>query len=254
MIKSLSLLVFSPTGTTKRIVTLIGNSLAEKVTQCNLMLPSTEKYTFGENDFLVVGVPVYGGRVPETALKAIQRFSGANTPAVSIVVYGNRAYDDALLELNDTLQANGFRILASGAFVGRHSIVESIGKNRPDDEDRVEIEEFAERVLEKFTRYGKTVWDDLPIPGNRPYKEYKPAPIAPYSNQQCTKCGLCITECPVDAIAANYSTDESKCILCMRCVNVCPRKARLLPEEYKAKVSDYLTQVCPERNENVVFI
>ena len=44
--------------------------------------------------------------------------SASQTPAVLVVVYGNRAYDDALLELSDIATGAGFVPLAAGAFVG----------------------------------------------------------------------------------------------------------------------------------------
>lgn len=252
MLPSLSLLIFSPTGATKRVVTHIGNSLAQKVSQVDLLKKRSEKHVFSSSDFVLVGVPVYGGRVPEEALKALERFSGNGTPAVSVVVYGNRAYEDALLELNDTLESRGFSVMAAGAFVGRHSLVESIGKGRPDDLDRAEIEDFAQKIGRKYKKK-KSEWSTIQVPGNRPYKEYKRSGVVPVSNSQCTKCGTCIAECPVGAITLD-GTDPAKCFLCMRCAAVCPRKARMLPEDYREKVAAFLEQVCPVRSPNQVFL
>ena len=45
------------------------------------------------NDLLIVGVPVYAGRVPIQAANALKFFKGNNTPAIIICTYGNRAYD-----------------------------------------------------------------------------------------------------------------------------------------------------------------
>ena len=62
--------------------------------------------TMGDGDLLVVGMPVYSGRIPASALPALRKFRGNGTPAVVVCVYGNRDYDDALLELRKTYTAN----------------------------------------------------------------------------------------------------------------------------------------------------
>lgn len=253
MISSVYQLIFSPAGTTKRVVSRIGNYLAEKVTQCDLMRKNLERHTFAATDLVVVGVPVYGGRVPEPALRAIRKFSGNGTPVVSVVVYGNRHFDDALLELNDALKENGFRILASGAFVGRHSLAPSIGEGRPDDADRADIDDFIDAILDKYKALGKTQWDEPDVPGSRPYKTYTPAPVAPYTTHACSHCGYCVTICPVDAITLE-STDAEKCILCMRCVASCPQKARRLPEAFSVQILERLQTMCAQRRDNEIFI
>lgn len=253
MISSVFQLIFSPAGTTRRVVSRLGNYLAEKVTQCDLMKRNLERHTFAAHDLVVVGVPVYGGRVPAPALNAIRKFSGNGTPVVSVVVYGNRHYDDALLELNDTLKENGFRILASGAFVGRHSLAPSIAQGRPDDADRDDIDEFIDAILDKYKTLGKTQWEEPAVPGNRPYKDYTPAPVAPYTTHDCSHCGFCVTLCPVDAITLE-ATDPDKCILCMRCVTGCPQKARRLPEAFAAQLLERLQTLCSARRDNEVFI
>jgi hypothetical protein len=79
---------------------------------------------------LLAVVPVYGGRVPEVALERLRALKGNGGPAIAVVVYGNRAYEDALLELHTELTANGYKVIAAAAFIAEHSIVRSIsGKN-----------------------------------------------------------------------------------------------------------------------------
>lgn len=253
MISSVTLLIFSPTGSTRRVVTRIGNALCRKIAQVDLMRQNIEKHVFKEHDFVVVGVPVYGGRVPALALQALRNFRGTATPVVSLVSYGNRAIDDALLELNDLLNEQSFKILGSAAFVAQHSIANEIGKGRPDSEDHYEIEEFVTSILDKYKKIPKADWQEITVPGNHPYKETKQSSIVPQMNEQCVKCKVCISKCPVGAISPE-GTDPGKCFLCMRCIAVCPRKARELPAEYRNRVLEYLKQTCPERNNNLVFI
>lgn len=45
----------------------------------------------------------------------------------------------------------------------------------------------------------------------------------------CTGCGVCVEECPVDAMELNADglaeIDEAECIRCGRCHDVCPQEA-----------------------------
>ncbi len=79
---------------------------------------SKEVIHLSENDLLIVGMPVYAGRIPAIAIDALNKFKGNKTPAVIVCVYGNRDYDDALLELKDIVQNNGF-----SSFPPRHSLL-----------------------------------------------------------------------------------------------------------------------------------
>ncbi len=254
MSSSLAFLCFSPAGATERIVSHMESCLAADPTRYNLLKSDGETRKFTRNDMVVVAVPVYGGRVPAPALEALRNFSGYRTPAVSVVVYGNRAYEDSLLELNDVLKEQGFLVFASGAFVARHSIAEEMGAGRPDEEDEKEMEQFCARIFEQFlTRKLGKKWEEVAVPGNRPYREYVPAAVVPYTGEGCTRCGHCVSECPAGAMTLE-STDAEKCFLCMRCVSVCPRKARRLPEAFRQTVLARLKEVCPERNRNEVFM
>jgi MauM/NapG family ferredoxin protein len=45
-------------------------------------------------------------------------------------------------------------------------------------------------------------------------------------SSECTACGLCQSHCPMAAIAADpRQTDRNACIVCQRCVTVCPQRA-----------------------------
>jgi len=52
---------------------------------------------------------------------------------------------------------------------------------------------------------------------------------APYRRRvsdACNECNLCTRECPVGAIHKNgVKTDRSECIVCLRCVHICPENA-----------------------------
>lgn len=90
---------------------------------------------FGPDDLVLFGVPVYGGRIPSPAVQTLRRMQGSRTPAVLVAAYGNREYDDALLELADIAAANGFIPFAAAALIAEHSIMHSVAAGRPDAQD-----------------------------------------------------------------------------------------------------------------------
>ena len=133
---------FSPTGSTKRVTEWITERIADNREAEWLDLTdavsSRPDYTFTEHELVVVGVPVYSGRVPETARERLQKLHGKRTPVVLIVTYGNRAYEDALLELSDILKEQGFIPAAAAAVVTEHNIAHIYGAGRPDEKDKKE--------------------------------------------------------------------------------------------------------------------
>lgn len=216
---------FSATYTTKRVVEAVAANLSNEVTTYDITNDeSTDEVAIPADGFAVVGVPVYAGRVPAMAAERLRRFRGDNTPAVVVAVYGNRHYDDAVLELHDLMSEQGFRTVSAGAFVAQHSIFPKVGKARPDAEDISEIKTFAEKSAELAAKgFGA-----IALPGNRPYKVPGGIPIWPTASKKCTACGACARLCPTGAIdpTSPKGVDKAKCIKCGRCIVVCPTKAR----------------------------
>lgn len=244
---SVSVIHFSPTGSTARIANYLGNALAASVTEFDLGTRTLAAHSFDENAFAVAAVPVYAGRVPGRAAEALRLVSGNGAHCVSIAVYGNRAPDDALLELNDILAEQGFRVAASGAFVAQHSLLEEIATGRPDAEDLAALDDFARAILEKSS---SGLYTGAPaVPGNRPYRDAPASQVVPVVADSCTECGLCADQCPVSAIPEDNlkSTSQDKCMLCMRCVRNCPAGTRDLPPQYREKVTAYLRQFSARR-------
>ena len=169
------------------------------------------------------------GGLPVICSESLTHLKGKNTPAIAVVVYGNREYDDALLELKNRLEANGFFVVGAGAFIARHSIFPEVAADRPDDSDLKVIEEFTKRCLEKLEALtSPSDLSPLDIKGNFPYKEVKSVPMKPSSGDNCSVCGTCAdisgrSDYPTDV---STSTDENLCISCGACVSVCPDESR----------------------------
>ena len=223
-----SAVYFSATYTTHRIVGHLAKQITEEITEYDITnhIPNKE-IVIPKNELLIVGIPVYAGRVPTMAVERIQRFKGEGTRAVALAVYGNRDYDDALLELSDILSSNGFQVISAGAFIAQHSIFPKVGANRPDENDFREMNAFAEET-KKIIGMDNEKLLPIHIPGNRPYTVPGSIPIYPSGTKTCKECGKCAKLCPAGAIPLEHpkEVDETKCIKCGRCIVVCPTQSR----------------------------
>lgn len=248
-IESVATVCFSPTGTSRKVAESIAKGLSNAT-------PARYDATHGPVDALlasevvVAAVPVYGGKVPPTAVERLKgvRGSGA-TPAVAVVVYGNRAFEGAARQLADLLTAQGFRVVAAAAFVGEHSYstdAAPIAPGRPDAADLTAARAFGRAVADKLAVKGPQAVDVSKLPHARngmlqtwrfvrfvlryrrsQKKNPSPAKVE-CDAERCTRCGRCVALCPVEAIAKGDQTrtDTARCIRCCACVKGCPQRAR----------------------------
>ena len=230
MLKNVDFYYFSPTGGTKKAGEVIASEIAKSVNAINL---AEKTVSVPASDVVVVAVPVLGGRIPALVSDRIKQLEGAGRKAVTAVVYGVRAYEDALLELNDVMTDSGFEVAASAALIAQHSIVPEVGAGRPDAADTEEIQQFVKRVLDAMENGGTGT---VSVPGNHPYKESMKASAAPVTLDSCGGCGFCVSVCPTEAISITEEgvvTEAEKCMMCMACVAKCPAKARILPLRFR---------------------
>lgn len=129
--KNIHLAYFSATFSTKRIVREIASQFQKPVIEYDITsdVLKDDVSLGSDGDLLIVGVPSYAGRVPEMAVRSLRRFLGNNTPAIIVSVYGNRAYDDTLIELKDLMESHGFKLLSAAAVIAQHSIFPKIAED-----------------------------------------------------------------------------------------------------------------------------
>ena len=264
-IKNVHYVFFSPTGTTQAAIRAVGNGTGRTAGQMlDITVGAPEgAIPFTKEDLVIVGMPVYSGRLPGLAVERFRAIGGKNTPVVPIVVYGNRAYDDALVELSDLCAAQGLHTVAAGAFIGEHSFstVEfPIAVDRPDGEDLQYAEQFGSRITQLLDTCESVAQLALPeLPGNRPYKSaMQPVPVATCTDPQaCTQCGKCVACCPTQGIRmtdAGPVTEADSCIWCMACVRNCPTNARLVSLPKINDIAQRLHGACKERRKPESFL
>lgn len=264
---SINTVIFSPTGGSETIANKVTDVLKAELPEeyidrkVKTLLTQTpaDGNIYIKNSIAVVAAPVYGGRVAELAISRFENLKGVNSIAVPIVVFGNRDYEDALIELSDLLERRGFKTIAGGAFIGEHSYSRPdmpTAEGRPDADDLAKAEDFAKKIAEKILKAEDIASLTAPeIKGNRPYKEKGPSkPQTPLCDYDlCLKCGNCALICPNGAIEV-YSEgpifDSDLCIKCCACVKQCPGEALTFETPY----TEILFKNCHERKEPEIFL
>ncbi|MFI3236649.1 MAG: hypothetical protein R3Y47_01320 [Lachnospiraceae bacterium] len=202
---------------------------------------------FGEEDVVVVGMPVYGGRCPKLAMERLAGITGKGTTCIVVVTYGNRDYDDALLELCDVMKERGFIVKGAAALIGKHTFGE-IQVTRPDADDLEACRSFALQAMENDNK-------NVSVKGNRPYKDGgNGGSFRPSTTDACVKCGLCVKKCSAHAIDTDCKSISDACISCFRCIKVCPMHAKQMMSEAYDEFAAGFTARLSKRLENEFFL
>lgn len=264
-LKEAHLVYFSPTSTSKQVAqAIVQGTGIQNISVSDITCGSSGELVIPSNSLAIIVVPVYGGYVPPLAMQRLQVIKGENTPAVLVVVYGNRAYEKALVELDQYAVQNGFSVIAGATFIGEHSFstdANPISPGRPDENDLEIARELGYSIFEKIT--AATDSDNLyPVDVRgiqRPRQPFfpllgflrkvialrrsgVPSPKTPSTSEElCIHCGKCVKACPNSAIEKGHElfTDPSKCIRCCACVKVCPENARSFESPMAPLLSRY---------------
>lgn len=259
------LIYFSPTHTSKQIAEAIVQGTGIKnIFPINVTQQNTGETVIPASALAIIVVPVYGGHVAPLAMERLQNIRGLDTPTVLVVVYGNRAYEKALMELDAFSVPHGMKVIAGATFIGEHSYSTDkhpIAAGRPNDSDLAFAAEFGSKIIDKIQK-ADTADTLYPVDvraikrPSQPFfplfrflrkviklrKSGTPLPRAPWVKDEslCTHCGLCVVRCPVGAVTKGdeLHVNEAICIKCCACVKACSQKAKVYDTPFAALLSD----------------
>lgn len=264
---TLKTIYFSATHTSERVAKAISQGIADEFVAEDITFHELENADFAADEVLLVAVPVYGGGVAPVALKRLEAIRGNNTPAVVVVVYGNRNFERAAMQMSDFLAERGFITIAAAAFVGEHSYsteANPVAVGRPNSDDIVDAQRFGRFVREKLA-VGIEPVDvsslQCPDSGEENVKAFvefvkgyqaeqakNPVKLLPTTDEEkCVMCGVCVDVCPMEAIDREDVSvvDASKCIKCCACVKECPKEAKTLNSPFAPMLSKYFASPKP---------
>lgn len=273
-VSKINIVYFSPTHTSAKVAKAIAKGFGNIESEVFDATGKEVSLKAGKGSLTIVAVPVYGGHIAITARHRLEALEGNGTPVVPVVVYGNRAYEEALKELATLLEKKGFVPIAGATFIGEHSYStdkKPIAKGRPDNNDLAFAENFGEALYAKTNKLSNAESGKVDVAKIRkPYQPFfkligfvfnvlrlrrsgKPMPVTPVTDEKlCKHCGACVAACPVAAIENDKEeiTNASRCIRCCACVKSCPHKARTFDTPF----ADLLTKYFSRQKENCTIL
>lgn len=210
-----TLLTFSPTGQSKACALAVAKATKQEFVELDVthFIQRREPLAL-EGTTLIVAYPVYGGRVPTLFADYLkEQVICTNCNALAIASFGNRAFEDALVEMEDILGEKGVPLIAAASIGCQHSYTEKVGSKRPD------IEDF--QILDRLAVYLNGKKGRVSPPGNRPYKKAMPLANPPYmptlKNKEGKIPAQCYAVCPTGSLAKG---DPTICIHCCACIQL----------------------------------
>ena len=250
MSKRIGVFCFSPTNTTKKICNAVALGMGAKnpkimdMTRPDFRKEITSKpdTVIADIDHLIVGTPVYFGKLPIQAIECLKSIHVKGKESTAIVVYGNRDFGIALYRMVEILLKNGFGVIAAGAFIAQHSYsdIVPVAMGRPDKSDIEKAYSFGINSLNISRRLSL---ENIPVQTDIFSRSDKYMPLKPvFISELCIQCGICADYCPLGILSPETGTflnqkGEDQCIGCMACVFNCDQKARIAKASVIMKLS-----------------
>ncbi|MCM1354801.1 MAG: 4Fe-4S binding protein [Staphylococcus sp.] len=243
---------FSPTGTSAKILSDINEGISgvlnTDISFRDLTFHPVEDIVLSPDDIIIVAAPVYGGKIAPIVKDRLKGIVGNNAKCVVVAVYGNRAFENAVVDFASFMSDSGCLICGAATFIGEHSYSTAdtpIASGRPDQQDMAAARAFGKEIALKIRRdelckISPSSLTDEPSPmesminfrnfviGYQQQQAKRPVTYLPeVDTSLCDDCGSCYDTCPTGAITPGCEdADPTKCIKCCVCVKVCPQGAR----------------------------
>ena len=265
---------FSPTETTKKAVSYLAEGLASQLIttsfkEFDFTLPDARKdFPFiSSGDLVIFGVPTYAGRLPNLLLPYLNTIEGHGADAIAVVTFGNRSFDNSLIELRDILTSHNFNVAAAAALSCEHSFSYDLGAGRPDKADKEEIIRFAADFAISEIANCNNLLDVPGVTAEENYGGYyqprdrhgnfidirKVKPLTDMDS--CIECGTCAEDCPMGSIDHDDFTKVTGiCIKCGACIKKCPQVAKYFDDEGYLYHQHELEEMYARRASNSFFL
>ena len=243
-----TLLTFSPTGQSKACALAVAKATKQEFVELDVthFIPRAKPLSLKDTT-LIVSYPVYGGRVPCLFAEFLKEMvTCTNCKAIAIASFGNRAFEDALVEMEDILLAKGVPLIGAASIGCQHSYTDKVGSKRPD------IEDF--QLLDRLAVYLNGETKSVQAPGNRPYKQDMPLADPPYMPSLRDSDGkinkACYAVCPTGSLAKG---DPTICIHCCACIKLSNNELTM-PDPWFSNFTKHLEDTCSDRVDSRLYL
>ena len=178
MIRRVTALYYSPAGGTAVMTESLARNIRDMLGDCSpedivlechdLLREQAAGIKVDEETVVVIGVPVYVGKIPLPAAEALRNISGNGAMTLTSVSYGGRSYGNALFELKSLAEEYGFRPVGAGAFLINYMARRGSSRISAPTMDVEAMSEFSKAASAKIRRLTGCEIEDLKI---------KPAPL-----------------------------------------------------------------------------
>lgn len=246
---------FSGTGNTWWVAEQLKNTLdsKNKVESYSIENPifkdkSNLQRMIEDSDHVVIGYPIYASRMPEPMNSFIDSISPLKTEkSLSVFCTQATASGDGAYYDSKRLREKGFNILQTEHFkMGNNFYIPHLPISPV--KSKKHLNQINTRALKKVERLADCIINKqvsllLPNPFGkalgrvqRHFYDYSIETVnrdLKVVDNRCTKCNLCVKNCPVQNIER---TDKgikfnNNCIGCVRCYNYCPKECILLGDK-----------------------
>lgn len=230
---------FSGTGNTMWVANKIKENFKSYGIDISLINMESEKpINIKCYDFMIIGSVVYSGLEPKIVNDFLKKLPDTKK-RIKTIVYSTQASksSSAILSMAKKLTQKGYDIVIQSAIRMPNDRYFILGKKSSLEEEKEILGRSSEKIKEltKLFIENKRLKEcnsKIKMSFGRIYGKFLRNSLPKLSknitaSKECIKCGLCLRNCPKSNITFENgrAVFHSKCMLCLRCIYVCPINA-----------------------------